>query len=305
MSASNPKWGLALGGGGARGIAHIGILKALERSGLVPDVITGTSIGALVGGAYACLPDADALEKRCCEVLSPESEENKPLKLIARLNWENGEDSTTLQRWVRSLQKEIFVGLAAFRNGVLSAEELRSCVSAFLPDLDLRETKIPFAPLSVDLRCGRTHLFREGPIVEAVMASCAVPGFMPPVDVDGALLMDGGLADLIPVDAARWCGAALVVAVDVGLRPDTPCRIGDGIDAISRATQIMAHYLGEPGRRNCDLLIEPLQKPVDWTDFTSYHELVRLGVSAGESAVGDIRRLLDQTPQEAKPPVGR
>ena len=93
----HPKWGLALGGGGARGIAHVGVLKVLQRENLIPDVITGTSIGALVGGAFACRPDAAALEERLYEVLAPDAHENKPLKQIARFDWTDRADSTLIE----------------------------------------------------------------------------------------------------------------------------------------------------------------------------------------------------------------
>ena len=292
MKKARPRWGLALGGGGARGIAHVGILKSLERSGLIPDVITGTSIGALVGGAYACNPDAAFLEKRFFEVLAPDSEENKPLKLISRLNWAENGEPTMFNRLFRSLQKEIFVGIAMFRNGIWSTEDLRRSVAAFLPDIDLAETRIRFAPLTVDLVTGRTRLLESGPIIEAVMASCAVPGFMPPVGVEESLLMDGGLADLIPAGAARSCGAEAVIGVDVGLQLCRSCDIADGIDAINRATDIMSHHLGHAGRSQSDLLIEPLDAPLDWTDFEGYKNLVQKGESAAESAMDEIRALL-------------
>ena len=290
------KWGLALGGGGARGIAHVGVLKALEKANLLPDVITGTSIGALVGGAYACKPDAPALEKRFYDVLAPDSTENKPLKMIARLNWESLEESTILSRLRRSFQKELFVGMVAFRSGVLSEEELRSCVAAFLPDVDLAETRIPFAPLTVDLLSGRPHLLEKGSIVEAVMASCAVPGFMPPVRIEDAVLMDGGLAELIPAEAARTCGADTVIGVDVGIDLCDACELSDGIDAINRATEIMSHHLGNSGRKACDLLIKPLDDHVAWTDFRSYMKLIQLGEAAAEAALDDIRRIVRKKP---------
>ncbi|MEJ2025632.1 MAG: patatin-like phospholipase family protein, partial [Deltaproteobacteria bacterium] len=181
MVRRHVKWGLALGGGGARGIAHVGVLKVLQREHLIPDVITGTSIGALVGGAFACRPDAEALEARVYEVLDPESNESKPLKQISRLNWAEKSESSLYDRLLRSFRKELFLGMALFRNGVWSMEDLRDSVSAFLPDVDLTETTIRFGTLAVDLLSGEPVLLNKGPIIESVMASCAMPGFMPPV----------------------------------------------------------------------------------------------------------------------------
>ena len=288
----HPKWGLALGGGGARGIAHIGVLKVLQRENLIPDVIAGTSIGALVGGAFACRPDADALEERLYEVLAPDADENKPLKQIARLDWTDKTDSTLLNRLLRSVQKEIFLGMALFRSGVWSMEELRNSISAFLPDIDVTQTRIRFVPSAVDLLSGESLLLNKGSIIEAVMASCAIPGFMPPVPIGDALLMDGGLADLIPERAARACGADRVISVDVGIQLCHESRIKDGIDAINRATQIMGYHLGSDGRSRSDLLITPLQDHCSWTHFEGYRDLIRQGETATEAVLDDIRRLL-------------
>jgi len=289
------KWGLALGGGGARGITHVGILKALERTGLVPDVIAGTSVGALMGGAYACRPEAAALERRLAEVLAPENGDSKPLRLAARLNWDDSAEVSMLDRLMQSLRKEIFVGLALFRNGVMSTDDLRRGVAAFLPDIDLAETKIPFIATAVDMLTGGTAWLRRGSAIDAVMASCAMPGYMPPVSAGNALLMDGGIAALIPSAAARSGGADIVVGVDVGIEHIDACRIANGIDAIDRAIDIMSYHLGDAGRSDCDLVIEPLDGHVAWTDFDSYRELIRQGEAAVEGLRDTLDRLLTET----------
>lgn len=297
MEKRYSKWGLALGGGGARGIAHIGVLKVLQREHLIPDVITGTSIGALVGGAFACRPNADALEARVYEVLASDSDQNKPLKQISRLNWAERSGSNLFNRLLRSVQKEIFLGMALFRNGVWSMEEFRNSISAFLPDVDLTETSIRFFPLAVDLLTGESILLKKGPIIEAVMASCAVPGFMPPVPIGDALLMDGGLADLIPDQAARTCGVDKVISVDVGIKLCHQASIKDGIDAIKRATDIMEYHLGDGAHSRSELVIHPLDNRYSWTDFKGYKELVHRGEMATEACLDDIMRALRKRPR--------
>lgn len=289
-----PRWGLALGGGGARGITHVGVLKVLEKAGLVPDVIAGTSVGALMGGAYACRPDAAGLERLLEAALAPDNGGSNPLRLAARLNWEDGSESSMLNRVLQSLRKDIFVGLALFRRGVMSTDDLRRGVAAFLPDLDLAETRIPFVATAVDMLTGSAVCLRRGPIIEAVMASCAMPGYMPPVPRDDALLMDGGLAALIPAAAARAAGAEVVVGVDVGLERVDACRITCGIDAIDRALDIMSYHLGGIDRRACDLVIDPLDDHVAWTDFDDYRELVRQGEAAVEARRTELAALLGE-----------
>ena len=182
------KLGIALGGGGARGIAHVGVLKVLERENIHPDFITGTSIGALVGAAYAVNPCAASLEKRILEVLSPQSPEKIPLQNLDRVNWQESSKPNWKGRVARYIQKEAFLLLTVFRNAVLSLDDLQVCVAAFLPDIDIPETAIPFAAVATDLNSGEPVVLDKGPIIPTVMASCAVPGFMPPVHLDGKIL---------------------------------------------------------------------------------------------------------------------
>jgi NTE family protein len=174
----------------------------------------------------------------------------------------------------------------------MSIEDLRRGVAAFLPDIDLAETRIPFIVTAVDMLTGCAARLRRGPIIEAVMASCAMPGYMPPVPMGDALRMDGGLAALIPAAAARAGGAEIVVGVDVGIEHVDACRIASGVDAIDRALDIMSYHLGDAGRQACDLVIEPLDGHVAWTDFDSYRELVRQGQAAVEVRQPELAALL-------------
>jgi len=120
-----PKLGLALGAGGARDIAHVGVLKVLQREGIPIDLIVGTSIGSLVGAAYAVKPDASVLEKRVSEVLDPHRKNRTRLKLVERSYWEIDFKPDFFHRLVRIVQKEMFLSLALFRNAVISEHDLR------------------------------------------------------------------------------------------------------------------------------------------------------------------------------------
>lgn len=125
-----PKLGLAFGAGGARGIAHVGVLKVLQREGIPIDFIAGTSIGALVGAAYAINPDGFALERRVFEVLKPHAKEKTRLKLLKRSYWDVNFKRDFFHRLVRTVQKEMFLNLALFRIAVLTEHDLRASVEA-------------------------------------------------------------------------------------------------------------------------------------------------------------------------------
>lgn len=263
----SPAIGLALGGGGARGIAHIGVLRVLEREGIPLDYIVGSSIGALVGVAYAIKPDAAALEQRVAEVLGEENEAAPGFRLLAKVRHYEQDRCDRLYRLRRFAGKELFLNLILVRKGLLSAKDTRSCIDPFLSDIDLAQTQIPCAVIALDLVSGLGVIITEGPAVQAVMASCAVPGFMLPVARDEMLLIDGGVFDAVPAAPAKKAGAKMVIGVDVGSRFGPKATIADGVDAINRTTEIVELYLGHPRRAMADILIEPDVKDVHWTDF--------------------------------------
>ena len=286
------KLGLALGGGGARGLAHIGVLKVLERNDIPVDMIVGTSIGSLVGAAYATNPDAEALKQRILEVLGSDGNNAKNLKLLCRMQWDDGTKADWFDRIYRFAQKEVFVSMAMFRNALFSMKDMRDAVEAFVADINIEQTAIPFNALAVDLYTGEQIVLNQGQLIAAVMASCAVPGFMPPIPWNGRLLVDGGVANPLPADLIGDIGADVIVAVDVGLSIKQATSIRDGIDAITRATEIMGYHLSRRGREFADLLIEPAVRQVDWANFMNYEEVILQGEKAAESQIENIKRLI-------------
>jgi NTE family protein len=287
-----PKIGLAFGAGGARGIAHVGVLKVLERENIPIDLIVGTSIGALVGAAYAVNPDAIALARRVSEVLDPHAKKEIRLKLLEKSYWDLDFKPDFFHRLVRTVQKEMFLNLALFRSAVLTEHDLRASVEAFVPDIAIEETRIPYFSTATDLLSGRPVVLDQGSLVRAVMASCAVPGFMPSVEWEGMVLVDGGLIDVLPAIPARENGADVIIGVDVGLILRRNHPVEDGIDAIHRATEIMDYYLSTTGRINADVVIEPVVRNFGWTDFFAFKELMRQGEIAAELKIEEIKEIV-------------
>ncbi|MBI1284169.1 MAG: patatin-like phospholipase RssA [Thiobacillus sp.] len=179
--STTPRIGLALGGGSARGWAHIGVLRALEEAGIVPDIVCGTSIGALVGAAYVD-GDLDRLED-----------------------------------WVRSLSLQTVVSFLDFSlgSGLIKGEKLIAFFRSHFVDRDIPELARPFGTVATDLQHGREIWLREGRVSDAVRASIALPGLFTPVQRDGSWLVDGGLVNPVPVSLCRAMGADLVIAVDL------------------------------------------------------------------------------------------
>ena len=173
--------GLALGSGSARGWAHIGVIRALEERGIKPDLVCGTSIGALVGAAYAA-GELDRLEQ-----------------------WVGGLAWTTVVRLMD----------VTWRGGLIRGARLFSLFGTMFADRDIDDLPIPYGAIATELHSGRELWLRHGKLLEAVRASCAMPGLFTPVVRDGEVLVDGGLVNPVPVSMCRALGADLVVAVDL------------------------------------------------------------------------------------------
>jgi NTE family protein len=285
--------GLALGGGGARGLAHIGVLKVLEREGIPVDLIVGTSMGALVGAAYALAPEARALERKVTDFLANGRSGGACLKRLGKLHPFNPEKIDFLHRILRIAQKHVFLSLNILKKALVSEEDMHALLSVFLPDIKVEDTVIPFAASTVDLVTGKEVILMQGPLVAAVMASCAVPGFLPPVAREGMVLVDGAVLDPVPVNAAKAAGAEMVIGVDVGLCLCESPPIEDGIDVINRAMEVMGYSLNCRSRERADIIIEPDVKRIPWTGFTHHEDLIREGERAAEERIDAIRRKLE------------
>ena len=176
-----PKIGLALGGGAARGWAHIGVLRALAEAGVVPGVVCGTSVGAFIGAVYV---DGD-LDR--------------------------------LENWARELTVQTVVGFLDFSigGGLIKGEKLIEFFRSHFVDLQISELPLPFAAVATDLQTGREVWLQEGLVSDAVRASIALPGLFTPAEHQGRWLVDGGLVNPVPVSLCRAMGADLVIAVDL------------------------------------------------------------------------------------------
>lgn len=234
------KWGLALGGGGIYGFAHIGVLQVLERCGLVPDVIAGTSAGALVSGLWASGVDLTRIEKESSEVLLRDESFEPEIQPLSR-------SSDVVQ-----------TGISGFVGGSL----IESTIDRLTGGACLKDARIPLAITSVDLVTGALVIFTNEPprrramieslgvrgrvyvtdakISEAVRASISIPGVFAPKKLGEFTLVDGGVRDMVPVFEVRRMGAEEAVAVDLGLHVDSPHRPSNLLSVLSRSFSLSA-----------------------------------------------------------------
>ncbi len=281
--------GLALGGGGARGLAHIGVLRVFEEESIPVDILVGTSAGALIGGAYAGGLSLDELIEKVNDYLNSPEFQSSAIRAVEVSRSQN----LGLARKVEIfLKNSFFLAQMMFRPGVLSSEDFQTMIDFFIPDIQIEETRIPFRAVATDLVSGKQVIFSEGPLRQAVMASCAVPGAVEPLKEGEMCLSDGGIICLVPSSVARKEGADIVIAVAVDQDICTEEEFHTSKDVNDRATEIMAHQLENYELRDADIVIRPDVGDLHWTDFSHAIHLIEEGEKAARESLDDIRNAM-------------
>ncbi len=271
----DPRIGLALSGGGVRGLAHIGVLKVLERESVPIHILTGTSMGGFIGASYAVGLSAGELESEALRLSN-----------------------------VRQLMP--LLDLSAPRRGLFQKSRLMEYIAQLFGERTFDQLQIKLALVAVDIEQGERVVLCEGSVFEAIRASSAVPGLFPPVRRGDQLLVDGGVLDNLPADVARELGADIVIAVDVSSDEHiveplyhsrlVPPGLADTINVLWRTMMVMSR---EANRRSLesgrpDLLIRPLIPPgvTTLTGFRQAHKVIDSGEQAMEQALASFKEIL-------------
>ena len=281
--------GLALGGGGARGLAHIGVLMVLEKERIPIDLIVGTSMGALVGGAYACGISPDELQKKVDAYLNSAEFQSSAMKAFETAH-AKGELGLTgkIQTY---LKNTFYLIQVMFKPGILSNEDFQTTLNYFIPDIQIEETRIPFRAVATDLVSGKEITFSKGPLRQAVMASCAVPGAIAPLKDGERLLSDGGILCLVPTSVARQEGADIVISVAVD-RCINPEELRTVVDVYQRVNEIMCEKLTHYELADADVVILPEVGDLHWSNFSEAMNLIDEGKKAAREKLDDIRNVM-------------
>jgi NTE family protein len=256
-----PRVGLALAGGFARGIAHIGVLRALKKGGIPIDFIAGTSVGALIGACYCAGAQLDDMQR-----------------IGALTNF------TDFGRWTPS-----WLGLA-------TNQRIERYLARFTTKKTFEELTIPLAIAATDINAGVTVYYTRGPLGPPLRGSCAYPGLFVPIQYEDRILVDGFLTAAVPVEGAALLGANVVIAVF--LEAGAVAYPRTAADVISRSFTIIQRHTEVSWRQQADVIIEPDVKPFLWDDFTRTHELVAAGATAATAALPRIREILGLANQE-------
>lgn len=272
--------GLALSGGGARGLAHVGVLKVLEREGVPIDYLAGTSMGGIIGAVYAAGLSALEIEAEALHM-------SKTRQLVTLVD--------------RSL----------LRRGLLSGQKVTAYLAQWLGELTFDDLRLPLGLVAADLNSRRKVVFREGPVLEAVRATMALPGIFAPVERGDQLLVDGGLVDNLPADVVREMGGERVIAVDISTNRETvgfvarnlrqrrliPEGLADMVDVLGRSLVFLTWKVNRRALEEAapDLVIRPPVPPtvMPITGFSQAPEAIAAGERAAEEMMPAIRTLLE------------
>lgn len=288
--------GVVLGGGGARGIAHIGVLEILEREGLRPDIILGTSIGAIVGGLYALTGSTDETLARLRTLLHTETFRRIIRKAQRLVRQSPPNKGPAITAPLESARKFLMVVPTLTRQGVMEDPNVEASIHMLFKHATFEDTKIPFVAVALDLRTGKDVVFRGGPLATAVLASMSLPGVFPPVEYENFLLVDGGPTAKVPVRIARTLGVERVLAVDVSYHPPHQENFSTAFEIMNRVRDLASERLVLEDLAAADLVLQPDLGDVVWYDFDLWQYLYFKGRYEAERHLDAIRKLFKPGP---------
>ena len=254
-----PRIALVLGGGAARGFAHVGVIRVLEQEKIPVDMVVGTSVGSLIGAIYA------------------DTRSSFDLELIAF-----------------KLEKDDIFDFSVFSSatGPVKGERLEKFVQSKVKKANIEELPLPFAAVATNLVTGERVILDQGPVGKAVRASSSIPGVFTPVFYQNMTLVDGGVVDNVPVDVARSKGADIVIAVNIGKNVVNK-DVGNILDITLQAVNIMSYEISKFKVQGADVLIEPNVGEVGMMDFTQKEYCMRAGIEAAQRAVPELRKKIE------------
>lgn len=253
-----PRIGLALGGGAARGFAHIGVIQVLEEAGIRPTLVAGTSAGSLVAAIYA-----------------------------------SGKNGSQLQRVAETMEEASIADwtLPLFGRGMLRGEALARYVNTHVNAKLIENMVLPLGIVATDLNSGDSMLFQRGDTGTAVRASSAIPAVFQPVRISGRDYVDGGLVSPVPVRAARSMGAELVIAVDISSPPEANLA-GGTLEILMQTFSIMGKSINSLELRDAEVVVRPALQGVASSDFTARKRAIEAGRQAMLQALPQLRAMI-------------
>ena len=287
--AKNSRIGLALGGGGARGLAHIGVLKVLIKENIPFDLITGSSMGAIIGGAFALLGDMN----RISELASRLPEKIPQLEELQNVNSIPRNPKYAVGRIVSFIKELYVLNLEATRKSLVENSQILPLLEEVFQQSTFEDLKIPFSAVATNLQTGKEVLLNDGLLTQAILASMAIPGIFEPVELNGQILVDGNVTSQVPIEAAKQMGADFVIAVNVEANIFKR-KFDRGIDVLFQVDEIRGAEINRLKLKEADIIIQPNIGHINWSQFTKVEECIRRGEEATLTSLDSIREAINR-----------
>ena len=302
IMAKQLKIGLALGGGAARAFSHIGVLAGLTKHGIPIDIVTGTSMGAIIGAMFATKPDVAAIKARFASYFESETFAKSGFNFFKELD---SHDEGLLAEMGRLARRGLFNTMMVTKTSLVNGDIAANSYAYLLEDLRVEETIIPFAAVALDLRSGESVVLKQGRLRDVIAASCAMPGALNPVKLEGRLLVDGGWSSTVPIAAARQLGADFVIAVDVGDAPGVFKEPRNALDVIARADALARAALNREQLKDADIVLSPKNGVAHWADFSTTARAIDRGEVEVEVQIGALQSRLKKESRPKAFALGR
>jgi len=298
--------GLALGSGGARGLAHAGVLEALEEEGIRPQLVAGTSMGAIVGGLYAQDPDPARVWSRLEAYVDNDDFASYWAPFVPRDESEARDPQSRLAGVFDYMQRKMIAVKTVTQAAMQDESKLREPLLELFGPVNFADLRIPFAAVALDLISGRKVVYNEGSLVHGIYASSAIPSVFPPIREDGMMICDGGGPFRVPVDVCQDLGAQFTIAVDIPAFEET--HFTTGLDMILRSNTIARQRLNKMICAQADFVIRPNVTEFHWADFAAGEACRARGYKAAKEAMPELKKLLrwrKSLPYKAKMMAGK
>lgn len=286
------KLALVLGGGGARGLAHLGTLQMLEHAGIRPDLIVGTSMGAIIGAGYALNPNAERLTKQVLEILSLEEIRNIEKRFEAFEISEGAKGvKAFFKRMVGAFTKLYLWNIQAFKEALVDSSIIELLIEKLVGESSYDDAKIPFYCVAFDLTTFEDVVIGGGALAKALGASGAIPGILPPVKSQSRILVDGCVRQVLPVESALKLGADFVIAVDVSSSGGGTCP-ASAAEVVSLVSEARAEFLLKDSKRSADCLITPQVDSIHWAEFSKAPDCIEQGRNAALEFIPELAKTI-------------
>lgn len=281
--------GVALGSGGARGAAHIGVLQVFKEKNIPVDTVAGSSAGAVIGAMYAATLDPDWVENRYREFLQSRIFRDVGMH---RLSTESGRGDSFFEQVGRFVKDRLVITLALSRKGVIERSKLVKSIEFLLPVRDFSELKIPLSVVVADLNTGSELAISSGDLVEAVVQSSSIPGFVSPLQQNGQVLVDGGVAAPIPINPLSKWAVDFTIAVDITRREMDGLEDFNLMELMARTEQVTSVKLSDELAGRADFVIRPRVAGAHWSEFHRVEEFIDRGREAAVETLPYLREQL-------------